>query len=432
MNAIAIAFLIINAGMLFILPKRWAPLPLIAGACYMTLGQGIELGSFTFTVIRFLLAVGVVRVIIKKESLSGGMNSLDWLMVIWAGWAVFSSVFHNPPKSALIFRLGLIYNTCGIYFLIRIFCVTFHDVILCFFIIAILLIPVAAEMIYEKIAVYNLFSILGGISESPTIREGNVRAQGPFAHSILAGTVGAVCLPLMVGLWRFQIKMALFGMLGCLAMVFSSRSSGPILSALVAIGALFMWKLRNHIRLVRWLSVIGYLCLDLVMKAPPYYLMARIDLSGGSTGWHRAQLINSAIKHLDEWWFAGTDYTRHWMPTGVSWSPNHTDITNHYLQLGVIGGLPLMILFISILWKAFYFIGKALQKSKFENLANQFFIWAIGASLFAHVVTFISVSYFDQSIVFLYITLGAIGSCYTNRESILIYNNIFITSSGSA
>ena len=80
--------------------------------------------------------------------------------------------------------------------------------------------------------------------------------------------------------------------------------------------------------------------LDLVMKAPAYYIIARADIIGGSTGWHRAALIDSAIRHLNEWWLIGTDYTRNWMVTGVSWSADNTDITNHYLYLGVLGGLP--------------------------------------------------------------------------------------------
>jgi len=102
-----------------------------------------------------------------------------------------------------------------------------------------------------------------------------------------------------------------------------------------------------------------------VMKAPPYYLMARVDLSGGSTGWHRARLIESSMEHLGEWWFAGTDYTRHWMPTGVYFSPNHVDITNHYLAMGVLGGLPLLFLFVLLLVKGFSIVGhsvRALQK----------------------------------------------------------------------
>jgi hypothetical protein len=163
-------------------------------------------------------------------------------------------------------------------------------------------------------------------------------------------------------------------------------------------------------RVIRWLAIFLYIGLDLVMTAPAYYLIARIDPVGGSTGYHRARLIESAFEHLSEWWLAGTNYTRHWMVTGVSWSPDHTDITNHYIQLGVTGGLPLMILFIAVLVKGFFYIGEAVQNAREQNPDAEFFIWALGASLFAHAASCVAVSYFDQSFMFLYVNLAVIAS----------------------
>jgi O-antigen ligase len=293
---------------------------------------------------------------------------------------------------------------------------------------AILLVPLAVEMTYEKITVHNLFSIIGGVAETPQIRSGNVRAQGPFAHAILAGTIGAVCLPLMIGLWHQHRKFSVVGISACLVVVFCSSSSGPIMSALVAVGAMAMWPYRHSMRAIRWLAIIGYLALEIVMKAPAYYLIARVDVAGGSTGWHRARLIQSALEHIDEWWLAGTDFTRHWMPTGVSWSSDHTDITNHYLQMGVIGGLPLMLLFIGMLYQGFSLVGKRLQQED-QPHEVQFFMWAIGASLFAHMATSISVSYFDQSFVFIYLTLAATGSLAVMDDSDLVNGEDTKTSS---
>ncbi len=376
----------------------------------MTLGQGIEVGPFTFTIIRLLVAAGLVRVIARGERLGGGINGLDRLMILWASWALISSVFHNNPASALTFRLGLIYNACGIYFLLRVFCQSVDDVVGLCRLTALLLVPVAAEMLYEKLTLHNLFSVLGGIAESPFVREGRIRAQGPFAHSILAGTIGAVSLPFVIALWHVKRKEAIIGIGTCLLMIFAAASSGPIMSLIAGLGALWMWRYRHRMRFVRWIALFGYIGLDLVMKAPAYFIIARIDLVGGSAGWHRSRLIQSAFEHLSEWWSVGTDYTRHWMPTGVTWSADHTDITNHYLQMGVIGGLPLMILFIAILVRGFSFVGQTLRHTADLTPKSEFMIWALGASLFAHVTTFVSVSYFDQSFLFIYLTLALIGS----------------------
>jgi len=414
MNALGITFLVINVAFLLLLPRRWAFVPLLAGACYMTLGQEIAMGPFHFTVIRMLVAAGVVRIMVRGERWAGRMNALDRLMLVWAAWAVVSSIFHTDPSAALIYRLGLVYDSCGIYFLLRTFCQSLNDVVRLCSVTALLLIPIAVEMINEQLTNHNLFSALGGVWE-PQIREGRIRSQGPFAHAILAGTVGAVSLPIIIGLRQWQRKRATIGIVACCIIVFTSASSGPMTSVLMAVGALFMWRWRYQMRLFKWLVLFIYIGLDLVMKAPPYYLIARFDLAGGSTGWHRARLIESSIEHLSEWWLAGTDYTRHWMPTGVSWNPDHTDITNHYLLFGVIGGLPLMLLFIAVLARGFSFVGQTLRQDSSLSPQTGFMVWALGASLFAHTMSFISVSYFDQSFVFIYLTLAAISSVYSTQ-----------------
>jgi hypothetical protein len=411
-SILGLVFSILMSLLILVLPRRLAALPFLVGVCYITRLHLIQVGPFHFNAIRILIFAGITRILCHREWLVGGLNGLDCLMGIWGGWALISSLFHDDFSASLIFRMGLVYNTFGIYFLFRIFCDSLEDVISLIRFAAIMLFPVALAMVYEKATMYNLFSFFGDVSATSTVRYGVIRAQGPFAHPILAGTVGAVTFPLMIGLWQWKRKTAFIGLVACLAMVFSCGSSGPILSLAAGIGALFMWYFRQWMKFARWIGFLGYIGLDVVMKAPAYYLLGRIDLTGGSTGWHRAALIQSAFKHIDEWWFAGTDHTRHWMPTGVSWSPKHTDITNHYLGLGVLGGLPLMLLFIGIILKSFSYIGMILKESDGKN---QFLIWAFGASLFAHAATCISVYYFDQTFLFLYLTIGAISSIWSTK-----------------
>jgi hypothetical protein len=60
--------------------------------------------------------------------------------------------------------------------------------------------------------------------------------------------------------------------------------------------------------------------------------------------------------------------------------------------------------------KGFAFVGWSVRQMPEKSSQSLFMIWALGASLFAHATTFISVSYFDQSFVLLYLTLAAIGS----------------------
>ena len=182
------------------------------------------------------------------------------------------------------------------------------------------------------------------------------------------------------------------------------------MTALTILMALWVWRIRGQMRTIRWTAVIMIILLSIVMQDPVYYLIARVDLTGGSTGWHRAELIHAAVTHVNEWGLGGTDYTRHWMPTGVEWNANHTDITNHYIKMGVWGGLLLVAVFVSVLVKCFALVGKVLRtKGKLVG-DEKFVMWLLGSILFGHATTFVSVTYYDQSLVFLYFNLASISS----------------------
>jgi hypothetical protein len=401
---------LLSAALLAILivPRRWAPVPLLIVACYMTLAQGVMLGPFNFFTIRLVILAGLIRIFIRGEFRQIPRSPLDRVMVVWSIWALAASVFRSDPGATLTYNGGMVFNSLGVYILLRVFCRSPADVVFLCRVVAWLLVPVALEMVYEKLATRNLFSVFGGVSEVPDVREGRIRAQGPFAHAILAGTVGAVMLPLCSGLWNRHRGTAILGTLASITMMVASSSSGPKMSAAFATLGLLLWPMRRYMGALRWTAVVGYLVLMVMMKSPPYYLMSRIDLSGGSTGWHRAHLIHTSILHLGEWWLAGTDYTRHWMPTGVPWSPNHTDITNHYLAYGVNGGLPLLLLFVLLIAKGFSLVGRLVRVAEKTQPRDAFFCWALGASLFALAASSLSVAYFDQSFLFLYLTLAAI------------------------
>lgn len=415
MNLLGFLVTVVCAYYLFTLPRGWAPLPMLIAATYMTAGQALDVAGLNFTVIRLMALVGLIRVAVKRERIAGGFQTMDRLVAAWAVWLVCSAVFHKNVGSTLVFRAGFMFDNMIIYFLFRIFMRDLDEFLQLTRIILYVLAPLAVLMVVEKIQGYNWFSLLGGLPSEVVVRNGKVRAQGPFAHPILAGTVGAACLPLAALFWRRNRKLALLGGLAAGAMVFASASSGPIMTVLIIFFGLALWKTRERMRAIRWTAVVLVLVLSVVMQAPIYYLLAKIDLTGSSTGWHRAALIEAALNHLSEWWLVGTDYTRHWMPTGVPWSPDHTDITNYYLQMGVMGGLPLMLLFMGVVVAGFTSVGFAMRRNQQAPSERRFLMWTLGAVLFGHATTFLSIPYFDQTVVYYHFLLAAIGSLYMAR-----------------
>ena len=413
MTPFLILYVLVGVGAMLAVPRHLAVLPILVTACYMT-RVGVEIGPFHFTVLRILICIGLLRTILRGETLNGGLRVTDALMLLWGIWLIASVAFHRDPATQLITRLGNALDAMGLYALFRIFCSTRTDILRTLRFIPVLLTPLAVLMLCEKATAYNVFSVFGGVQDSPVIRGGHVRAQGPFDVSILAGTIAAGCLPLILALWWESRRLVILGVIAAVGMIYASTSSGPILTAMWGIFALALWPFRDRLRWFRWGAVASYLVLSMVMKDPPYFLMARIDLTGSSTGWHRSEIIRSAFAHLSEWWMAGTDRTIHWMPYGLPWSPDHTDITNQYLSLGVIGGLPLMLLFIAVMVTVFSRLGRCLHDPH-ATLSSRWLAWALGASLFSHAVTFMSIWYYDQSMVFLYLNLATAASLQPDR-----------------
>lgn len=397
------------------LPRKWAPIPLLASCCYMTIGQGIALGPFSLPVYRLVLAAGLLRVIVRRENIVGGINTIDKLIIVWAIWMVFASFFHEwKPGSGPVYASGFVYNIVLVYFLTRVWCKDLSDLMAVFRIVAWLLVPVAGAMVAEHIVQKNYFGILfGGVSEGVYWRDGAIRAQGPFTHPILAGTVGAVCFPLMLGIWNRYRVSATVGLVACLTIVLASTSSGPLMSLFIGIVGVLMWFFQKWLRVVRWALVGAYLSAELLMTRPAYYLISKIDLTGSSTGWHRSRLIEAAFEHLPEWWAFGTDYTVHWMGLAVDDEGLKSDITNYYLWVGTIGGLLAMLLLIAMIWCAFVWVGRSVRNPPAALRNHRFMIWCLGAGLLAHAATSLSMGYTDQSMMFFWLNIGAISSMYS-------------------
>lgn len=443
MNFPAIIFFFAVAVALWKVPRRFAPIPLLIGCCYMTMGQSLNLGLINLPIFRMLLIVGMLRVFIKKEFAPGGRNQIDTLVVAWGCWVMFASCFHQfKPGAGPVYTSGVVMNITFVYFLFRTWIRDAGEIADIAKALAVILTPVAVEMAMERVNGKNNFSVFGYVPPIVDMREGKFRAQGPFGHSILAGTVGAVCFPLMVGIWSRHRRSSIIGIIVCLFMIFASASSGPIMSLLIGIGAIVLWYQRPLVSLLRWAFVGVYLVAEVVMDRPAYYLISKIDLTGGSTGWHRSRLMEAFFSHIGEWWFAGTDRTRHWMPEGVPIGDgNHIDITNYYITFGVLGGLLSMLIVIFMLCRAFSWIGKILQNG--ENLQDddQFMVWCLGAGLVAHAATSISVAYFDQSMIFFWLNIAVISSLYSsvtsgaiddsNEESLEIEEGRFVQHSSS-
>jgi hypothetical protein len=199
--------------------------------------------------------------------------------------------------------------------------------------------------------------------------------------------------------------------LGTAIIVFTSSSSGAVLAVIAAGIGLMMWFMRTRMRMVRWGILASILGLALVMKAPVWYIFARLSDMTGGTGWHRSFIIDAALAHFGEWAVRGTPRTVHWggYPPPPA-DPENIDITNQYIVEGVKGGVVRLALFVAVIVACFKAIGRRTGFVGRVSRADTYLYWGIGVSLFTHTVAFMSVSYFDQTVVFWYGLLAIISS----------------------
>ena len=404
------------AGLLIVvLPRRKAFVPFLAAALLISTDQVLVLGGVHFPMLRVLIVFGAVRILRSKprsttEIFSGGINAIDIALLLFAGFTALDGILLWQERAAVIYQIGNLYSTLGAYILLRFLIRDHEDVKLAIRTLAYVAMVAAAIMICEHLTGRNpYYATFGGamsdVYSSVSLREDHIRATGFFAHPILAGTFGGIIFPLFVGLWwnsRRDRKLALIGAVSAATMGFAASSSTALFGMAGGILGLFMWPLRRHMRIIRWSIAIVIVSLHLVMKAPVWHLISRVDLSGGSSSYHRYQLVNECILHFKDWFLIGTKQY-------ASWGWDMWDLSNQYVGTADTVGIIPLLSFIGIIVFGFRYLGKA-RKAASKDRKQELFVWAVGASLFANVVAFWGIGYFDQTVVAWYAIVAMISA----------------------
>ena len=290
----------------------------------------------------------------------------------------------------MVIQLGFLLDSLGGYLFLRFAIKDEEDINRASKVFALITIIVAVCMANEQWAHTNLFGFLGGHA-GPEMREGKLRSTGPFAHAILAGVFGATITPLLMRLasTRKNRWLGVTGVIGATAMVITSASSTPLGAYVSGILGLCLWPFRRNMRFARWGIVISICLLALVMKAPVWMLLAHVDFVGGSSGYHRAMLVDTSIRRFSDWWLLGTNNNQNW-----GW--DMYDIQNEFVAEALRGGLAAFVFFVMIISRSFGQIGRA-RKAVDADRRQSWLMWSLGALILAHVVAFFRVRLFRSN-----------------------------------
>jgi len=389
--------MLIAIALIFLLPRKYVIWPFLCTAFLVPLGQSILVGGLHFFVIRIIILTIVVRMLASSFTSPTGifgdrLGVLDAVFLIWAFCRALAGILvFSFNSGALVYQGGFLLDAIGGFFVLRYLICDDEDIYRTLRVFATISIIIAGCMLFERVHQLNVFGLLGGVRAAPEVRNGSVRAEGPFQHELLAGTFAATLLPLFFLLWR-QGKsrvLALLGVIAATVMVITSHSSTSLMAYAAGLLGVCAWPLRRHMRLVRWGLVLALISLHLVMKAPVWFLIARIDIVGGSSGYHRAMLVNGFITHFRDWWLVGTTENARWGNT--MW-----DLCNQFVAEGQLGGLATFLCFVALIYMCFSRIGTARQSVEGDR-QKEWYFWLLGVTLFSHVVGFFGISYFDQT-----------------------------------
>ncbi len=412
----------LGAGILFLLivvvifsPRRGALLGMMAGVLFLTQVQQITILGLNLYALRFLELAGFVRVMARHEFSFRHLNSIDRALLWLYGFTTIVFLLRSSEGQA--YQIGLAVDAFLSYFTFRGLLADMAD--FCWFlrVFVILLIPYTLLVITESVTWHNPFTVLGAVDGGEYwSRHGRPRCFGSFRQPDTLGMFAASFLPVYIGLACIskERKRAFLAICLCLVIVWAANAGGAAAAAAMGLLGWCFWRVRLHMRKVRWGIIAMITLLALVMKAPVWYIFDRVSLVTGGSGWHRSFLIDVAYRHLGEWYLMGMALAK-----TVDWFPylnrvtDTADITNQYISFGLAAGFVSIAFFINLLTKVFSSLGRGLKIVRCEEQVPheaEFLLWGLGVMLGVHVIDWFGIIYFDQMNVVWLMQLGAISS----------------------
>ncbi len=392
--------------LIFVLPRRKVITYFLLSCFCVPVGQVVVIGGLHFTVLRLLIIAGLLKRAMARGSSSsirfaGGFNSVDQVTVLWTISSLIVVSVQWMDVQALIHNLGDFLDALGGFLVLRFLISDRESMKRTISVLAVIFTILGVCMINEQMTHVNIFGYLGGTSVAVTVRDGKIRSEGVMG-CLYGGAFAGASVPLFLWLWReSKLKTTAFaGLVGSMAMVITSQSSTSWLALAGSFLGLSFWFLRRQMRLVRWAFSVGLVALHMVMKAPVWALIARVDLTGSSSGDHRYKLVDNCIRHFSDWWLLGYKYYNDW-----GW--DMWDLCNQFVVAALTGGLVTLICYIAMFSRSFSAIGKA-RKQVNGNRRQEWLLWCLGSDLFANVVAHFGINYMAQMMMTMFMLIACI------------------------
>lgn len=383
-----------------VVPRKFFLIPYIIAACFVPRDQRLVITTLDFNVLRILLVAGVLRILLRGEQRIIRWNVFDKVFLAWAICGAITYIIQWADIRAFIFQCGVLFDLVGFYWLFRQNIRSWGDIYFVGKAFSLCVLVMAPLVAIEWKTGENPFRILGQVITYE--RQGRYRCQASFPISILMGLFWATLVPLFVGMAMMEKKKLIYwsAIAASIFLVIASASATPLITLFLVLLILCAFRWRRYTRQAFLTLFLSLIALHIVMDAPVWHLISRINVVSGSSAWHRYHIIDETIKHYNEWILCGVRSSRHWgFLTG--------DMANQYLIEAVQGGIITFGLFITMLVIGFNTLIKCFEKSR--NHKQQLFAWCLLICMIGHCIAFLGVSYFGQIMMLWYLMLSIIG-----------------------
>ncbi len=378
--------------------------------------QRVVIGGLDFSFARLVIMVGLARVICWPR---GARHiKIGWpeaTMVVMTLAVIVGSGVRLGLEKGLLAQVGAAIDIAGAFFLARVVIRSAEELKKTLIPVFVLAIPTVYLMSLEASTGRNLFASFGGVNAITSIRDGALRCQGPFMHPILAGLSWALLLPFVWAMFQSATSGIRRGTAAVVALligmiVLYTHSSTPIFASGVAMLACWSFPLRRHFKYGKWSMVLLIVMLHFAVDKGAHFLIARVNIISGSTGYHRYKLMDNAINNIGEWWAVGLSRSGHW-------GYGMQDVTNYYVLISLGGGLVAIVAFVAWLISLMNQVGRSVAVAPTKEI--QVWLWAGGCCIGTAALSFISISPFGQSIAIFFLLAGCVnGACAGEFEAL--------------
>lgn len=388
-----------------IAPRKYVVWAVLFIACFVSPAQRFAFLGADFDFLRAITVLILCRILVLGELRNVRIRAIDYCVLGFVTTMIIG-VTIRTGGARTINELGQTVDGLGLYLIGRALIRNLDDLKSLMVGAFICSVPVMIFFTIEQMTGRNYFSVLGGVSEMTQVRQGKLRAQGAFTHPIIAGLFWATFFALFIGLIRAKTKsfmLKIGGWIGAIAsviIVVMTNSSTPLAGLLVATVGWLCFSYRWYLKQIRWAILFFMLFIHIIhTKGVHFFVFVNFNPVSGSTGRHRAMLIDGVLKNIPDWALFGSSrrYNRAFR-----------DITCDYVYTAVQGGMIPLIFELAVITLAFYACGRAIRAARNREELN--LVYGVGVAVLTVCVMSTAVSVYGQAEVPFFMTFGIAAS----------------------